>query len=104
MCAPASNLRLREIPKTNRPTGVTGQIISPAELYARVYYDIDQFIPRDIKNTPSGHNIPRDINWPMRKYIQGRAYRLAQAIKYNLAWSALTPGIIWAGSNLSRLN
>src|SRR6218665_2626778 len=45
-------------------------------------------------------------SYPLRpQYTTG--YKLAQAINipgYNLAWAALTPDIIRAASNLSRLN
>ena len=72
-----------------RPS-ITGQII-PRPEYTRVYYGLGQFISRGIYyglgprpiHTPSGYNIPR---------------------AHGVNKLAFNPGIIWAWSNLSRLN
>src|SRR6218665_1101100 len=79
-------------------TGVTGQNILPAGVYPGILW------PRPIY-TP-GHILAQANSYPPRpQYTPG--YKLAQAINmpgYNLAWAALTPDIIRAASNLSRLN
>src|SRR6218665_2586401 len=79
--------------------GVTGQNIPPAGvypgilwprsiLYPGVYFGLGQFIPPQAIVHPAGVQIGPGHNIP----------------GYNLAWAALTPFIIRAGRNLSRLN